>query len=204
MSQEFRQGCINWLPCMVSMESPGSRQLANCLVWQVQPVSITHLHHVGVTGRQGSARRFIHPTQCPALPAVCSADLSPLLWGDLGLCVRKDLETADLWGLDPNRAPHHFCHVLIANTSPDSKRTVSKNLWLILYLLLWEQEKCALLIFASWGQQSGQKHKDKARGQSSGILKTSLNSCTGPEHPISQLLDTWKHKPVKTMCLNSC
>lgn len=61
-----------------------------------------------------------------------------------------------------------------------------------------ESKKCALLIFASQGQKPGQKHKDKVReGQSSGILKISLDSCTSPGQTTSQLLDTWKHKPTK-------
>lgn len=144
MGQGFRQGCTDGLLHTMSLGSPDSRQLATGLVRQGQRVSGTHLHYVGVTERRGSARRFIHRMQPPVLPAVCSAE-SDFLHGDAGLRERKDLETADLWGLDSNLAPHHFCHILIANTSPDSKkRTVSKNLWLILYLLLWEQEMCLM------------------------------------------------------------
>ena len=143
MGQEFRQGCTGGLLYTVSLGSPGSRQLATGLVQQVQRVPVTHLHYVGVTERQGSARCFIHPMQPPVLPAVRSAE-SDFLHGDPELHERKDPETTDLWGLDPNLAPHHFCHILIANTSPDSRRTVSKTLWLILYLLLWEQEMCLI------------------------------------------------------------
>ena len=95
MGQEFRQGCTGGLLYTVSLGSPGSRQLATGLVQQVQRVPVTHLHYVGVTERQGSARRFIYPMQPPVLPAVRSAE-SDFLHGDPGLRERKDPETTDL------------------------------------------------------------------------------------------------------------
>lgn len=74
MGQEFRQGCTNWLPYMVSTGSPGSRQLATCLVWQVQPVSVTHLHHVGVP--EGRAQPGASSTPRNALLSLWSAQQS--------------------------------------------------------------------------------------------------------------------------------
>lgn len=95
MGQEFRQGCTDGLLHTMSLGSPDSRQLATGLVQQGQRVSGTHLHYVGVTERQGSARLFIQRMQPPVLPAVCSAE-SDFLHGDPGLRERKDPETADL------------------------------------------------------------------------------------------------------------
>lgn len=158
MGQEFRQGCTDGLLHTMSWGHliAGSWRLV--LVQQGQRVSGTHLHYVGVTERQGSARRFIHrmqpPVPAPVEPDFLHEDPGPARERTWKPPISEDW--AQIWHTS-SLLPYSHCQY---QPRLQKKNSVKESV-AYLYLLLWESKKCALWIFVSRGQKSARSTRTK-------------------------------------------